>query len=330
VERLLLSTYNGENYWKEFDKTFTPPAEVRTIPIRTAFSGIRFYIQDGGEIGYTALTTGAGTLKHAMNVNCSLNQRTTSRLTENLKVADPKVGFYDLGIGDDRAEMGGNIECLPPFGTHRHGMVLVGANLYDSTRFIDFLRDQKVQSTNGTAIAAIDVEAVHLGHIDEFISVVKDGDSFAVLVADFDKGMDILLQNRTRPTEHMDDIPTIASLVAMYEPVSPDEREEIADLRAASLEEIKRATTWFKGTNIRVIRIPVLVSVAATSKGGLPNSVNQLVMQSGNYMPDPFFAPFKSHITTSNIPGGSQWVDTRGHWMNGGQIHCGSNPLRKR
>lgn len=337
VEHLHLSAYYTDEDWVRFREGFAPAldaGQIEEVPSRD-HNNNKYYVQDCAEPGAVALTDGSGVITQAMRFFGLIEHR----LSLESRIG-PDVGGAWLGIGArkignaPRWEMGGNIECLPPFGEFEHGLLLTDSHLKDTDVFMSFMKTQAVQvGPRGHCLAPV-IDAMGYAHIDEFACVYADGDGWGIMVADFELGLSLLDANRGVATDGPNqNVLSTEQLVADYIDIEDalrhrrEERDSKIEGNAKAIEVIESICMEH---GIPMVRVPVLLHFADAPHvhGGLPNSVNGLIMGDVRHMPNPWFPPFRQAVEDGVMEGTWQWEDTIGFWRGGGQLHCGTNAER--
>jgi len=143
------------------------------------------WVQDEIEIGYTQAPY------QTIRVVLDLPRDRGLDPYPEKELLGPGYGYYDpvLGGPSDPKDFGGNIEVTPPLGSsHPFGLFLAGSNL--DSRLKQFFEAQQVQ----VPPIYLDVDWLHVGHVDEIVSFVSAGDDPLVLVADSALGWHYLEQ----------------------------------------------------------------------------------------------------------------------------------------
>jgi len=247
--------------------------------------------------------------------------------------------FFKLTNEPSNTNMGGNIECLPPSKDYPFGLIYTSDQLGDDIK--NFLINQQVQNIkNQKSILEFDIEPAQ--HVDEVLTVVPKDKSFAIAIADYKGAFEILedLDNKAHKELHIEKnyIDFVGSLLNLtLKTIIEAHRNKIEPCQTKADAIISKIKKHYP--EIQTIGIPILPIVKLDREkdfsflppgavGLFPNSINMQIVNGKIYIPNCYYKPFNDKISTLNLNG--IFVNTLWLWCNKGEVHCGSNLIRKK
>lgn len=217
----------------------------------------------------------------------------------------------------------GNLEVTPPLPGHPHGRILIGQqkDLGFHPQALKFLQDQGVQWPP----IIVDVSWLVIGHVDEAVAFVPAESGFKVLVPSPDVWLEASAQlsDNHKAFEERVDSPTIGKLRAAA-------RNEENRAVQSSIEKI--AAQMIKECSLKSDDIIYLPGIFESGGAMTPSLVNGLMADGRFIMTDPCSQALRDYTiekfkVTSATPSFIPAWD--GYHSRGGEVHCGTNALRK-
>lgn len=294
--------------------------------------------QDVGELGWSGYSASPRQTIWSLERQCFI------------QLMDTQIGFFN---NPTVPKMGGNIEASPPTQRHGHGRVIVGKNLPNDAKC--FLSSQEIQTENGRLIE-LPTDWLLVGHVDEIVSIVPtpSGD-FKVFLADLKLAIDLICAQLDELEEDLATNPNDLSAATLHanlaEKISPylaAQNETSVSAITNKLLEIRNTLKTEIGlSDADCVSIPVLYPLKGVPGTGFKNpedsfsnSINMTVVKNEEdevriLIPDPELDCFLDSIAETFVNLGFsdnsfRFVRTFGPHRAHGEVHCGTNTLRKR